>query len=417
MSASGSPAIGERAASRRRCSTSADRRPQLLAVRSYDRAALGGICHSWGPGRSRHPRSRSPRSPPFPPRRSRRPHRTATAPARVDARHLLAGGHQARPAAAPLAVGYRHTGTRSTCRAAGHLAERMALGVQRRYADPTSGQSRTTAFSTRAASSRSDRAATSGEPRDHQASGSSRATATWACRARTAERLEPRWLTATPPPERNLPANQRLPRDRMIAIVNSARRHHLARRRRRACAQGSPMRTARASRVGAAATTTTGLGARASISRTQVPHPARGHEQGFVLGMAVFIRSRDRRGRGAFSEWFEIEDGKIRHRTAMRYPGPNGRCRTGRRTTATSRSAVPAPADARPRRRPRARRRATRGVRHQGCHKPEVPGTGSARAVAVAHLRRAAAADERRRQRTRSARYSPCLPSPRAARR
>jgi hypothetical protein len=47
-------------------------------------------------------------------------------------------------------------------------------------------------------------------------------------------------------------------------------------------------------------------------------------EAGVVLGMAVFIR---RAGspvpRNAFSEWFWIEDGKIRNIwTAMYYPGP-----------------------------------------------------------------------------------------------
>jgi hypothetical protein len=47
-------------------------------------------------------------------------------------------------------------------------------------------------------------------------------------------------------------------------------------------------------------------------------------EQGVVLGMAVFIRKPGSiRPRNAFSEWFWIEDGKIRDIwTAMFYPDP-----------------------------------------------------------------------------------------------
>ena len=47
-------------------------------------------------------------------------------------------------------------------------------------------------------------------------------------------------------------------------------------------------------------------------------------EQGVVLGMAVFIRKPGSiRPRNAFSEWFWIEDGRIRNIwTAMYYPGP-----------------------------------------------------------------------------------------------
>ncbi len=48
-------------------------------------------------------------------------------------------------------------------------------------------------------------------------------------------------------------------------------------------------------------------------------------EQGFVLGMAVFIRKAGSPvRRNAFSEWFMIEDGKIKDIwTAMYYPDPN----------------------------------------------------------------------------------------------
>ncbi|MEJ1965154.1 MAG: hypothetical protein WDO56_27895 [Gammaproteobacteria bacterium] len=47
-------------------------------------------------------------------------------------------------------------------------------------------------------------------------------------------------------------------------------------------------------------------------------------EAGVVLGMAVFVRKPgSTRPRNAFSEWFWIEDGKIRNIwTAMYYPGP-----------------------------------------------------------------------------------------------
>ena len=158
--------------------------------------------------------------------------------------------------------------------------------------------------------------------------------------------LNPEYLIANPPPDRLVPQAQRRSRDELAAIVNSyfdaitshdgsvALTHPGCGR----AENGTPAPAGRflppvAPAAGAApapaATGSTndcvsGL-ANFNISMVVARRiPLVDQEAQMVLGMAVFIR---RPGsptpRNVFSEWFNIEDGRIRTiHTAMFYPGP-----------------------------------------------------------------------------------------------
>ena len=136
-------------------------------------------------------------------------------------------------------------------------------------------------------------------------------------------------LTATPPPERVLPANQRLPRDTMIAIVESyfdgiTSHDGTVVRAHPGCNRYENGTKVTGNRGGNNDDCVSGLGGfdLANVAARRIPLVD--DEQGVVLGMAVFIRKPGSiRPRNAFSEWFWIEDGKIRNIwTAMYYPGP-----------------------------------------------------------------------------------------------
>jgi len=136
-------------------------------------------------------------------------------------------------------------------------------------------------------------------------------------------------LTATPPPERTLPANKRLPRETMIAIVDSyfdgitshdgtvVRAHAGCNRYE----NGTKVTGNRGGKDDDCVSNLAGFDL-ANVAGRRIPLVD--DEQGVVLGMAVFIRKPGSiRPRNAFSEWFWIEDGKIRNIwTAMYYPGP-----------------------------------------------------------------------------------------------
>jgi hypothetical protein len=136
-------------------------------------------------------------------------------------------------------------------------------------------------------------------------------------------------LTATPPPERVLPPAKRLPRATMLAIVNSyfdgiTSHDGTVVRAHPGCNRYENGTRVTGRRGGVGDDCVSGF---ANFNLANVAGRRVGfvdEEAGVVLGMAVFIR---RAGspvpRNAFSEWFWIEDGKIRNIwTAMYYPGP-----------------------------------------------------------------------------------------------
>ncbi len=136
-------------------------------------------------------------------------------------------------------------------------------------------------------------------------------------------------LTANPPPERVLPANKRLPRDTMIAIVSSyfdgiTSHDGTVVRAHQGCNRYENGTKVTGNRGGKDDDCVSGLGGfdLANVAGRRILLVD--DEQGVVLGMAVFVRKPGSiRPRNAFSEWFWIEDGKIRNIwTAMYYPGP-----------------------------------------------------------------------------------------------
>lgn len=237
------------------------------------------------------------------------------------------------PSAAPLAVGYRHTENAiNVPRGKGVWRSVTALGkVQRRYIDQTAGQiayygivDEGGKLAVVTARLRVDnRAITEAEwfiARDGDP-GLPGAT--------PPNLWSPDGLTATPPPERVLPANQRLPRDRMIAIVNSYFDGITSHDGEVVLAHKGCNRYENGTRVtgrrnGDNDDCVSGLAGfdLANVAGRRIPLVD--DEQGVVLGMAVFIRKPGSiRPRNAFSEWFWIEDGRIRDIwTAMYYPGP-----------------------------------------------------------------------------------------------
>jgi hypothetical protein len=238
------------------------------------------------------------------------------------------------PAAAPLAAAYRHTENAINIPLGKGIWQSVsALGnVQRRYVDPVSGQ-----------------AAYYGILEE---TNRKLAIVTARLRIENREIAEAEWyiardgdpglpganppnvwnpvsLTETPPPERVLPANKRLPRDTMIAIVQSyfdgiTSHDGSVVRAHPGCNRYENGTKVTGNRGGKDDDCVSGLGGfdLANVAARRIPLVD--DEQGVVLGMAVFIRKPGSiRPRNAFSEWFWIEDGKIRNIwTAMYYPGP-----------------------------------------------------------------------------------------------
>ncbi len=237
------------------------------------------------------------------------------------------------PAAAPLAPSYRHTENAiNVPLGKGVWQSVTALGqVQRRYLDPVSGQAayygiiaegQTLAIVT-ARLRIENRAITEAEwyiarEGDPGLPG-----------AKPANSWNPQGLTDTPPPQRVLPQSQRLSRETMLAIVNSYFDGITSHDGSVVSAHAGCNRYENGSRVtgrrgGVNDDCVSGLENfnLANVGGRRVAFVD--DEAGVVLGMAVFIR---RAGatlpRNAFSEWFWIEDGKIRNIwTAMYYPSP-----------------------------------------------------------------------------------------------
>lgn len=238
------------------------------------------------------------------------------------------------PASAPLAGSYRHTeNALNKPLGKGIWESASALGkVQRRYVDAVSGQ-----------------AAYYGIVEE---TNNKLAIVTARLRVENREITEAEWyiardgdpglpganppnvwnpvtLTTTPPPERVLPAKQRLPRETMIAIVDSyfdgiTSHDGTVVRAHAGCNRYENGTKVTGNRGGTNDDCVSGFGGfdLANVAGRRIPLVD--DEQGVVLGMAVFIRKPGSiRPRNAFSEWFWIEDGKIRNIwTAMYYPGP-----------------------------------------------------------------------------------------------
>jgi len=237
------------------------------------------------------------------------------------------------PAAAPLAVGYRHTENAiNVPLGKGVWQSVTALGkVQRRYLDPASSQAAYYGIVDESGKLAVVTARLRIENRTI-------AEAEWYIArdgdpglpgAKPPNSWNPESLTATPPPERVLPPVKRLPRAAMIAIVNSyfdgITSHDgsvvLAHPGCNRYENGTRV-TGRRGGVGDDCVSGFANFNLANVAGRRVSFVD--EEAGVVLGMAVFIR---RAGspvpRNAFSEWFWIEDGRIRNIwTAMFYPGP-----------------------------------------------------------------------------------------------
>jgi hypothetical protein len=245
----------------------------------------------------------------------------------------LAAVIQHDPAAAPLAYGYRHTENALNIPVGQGVWQSVTgLGpVQRRYSDPMSGQSAyyglieesgkvavvtvRLRIENRTITEAEWYIARDGDP--------------GLPGARPPNSWSPAGLIATPPPERTLPRSKRLPRGVMIAIVNSYFDGITSHDGSVVLAHPGCNRYENGTRVtgrrgGIGDDCVAGF---ADFNLANVAARRVGfvdEEAGVVLGMAVFIR---RAGspvpRNAFSEWFWIEDGKIRNIwTAMFYPGP-----------------------------------------------------------------------------------------------
>jgi hypothetical protein len=237
------------------------------------------------------------------------------------------------PSAAPLAVGYRHTeNALNVPLGKGVWQSVRALGaVQRRYADPESGQAAyygvldeggklavVTArlrIENRLISEAEWYIARNGDP--------------GLPGAKPPNSWNPDGLAASPPPERVLPLTRQLPRASMIAIVNSyfdgITSHDgsvvLAHPGCNRYENGTRV-TGRRGGVGDDCVSGFANFNLANVAARRVSFVD--SEAGVVLGMAVFIRKPGSAvPRNAFSEWFWIEDGRIRNIwTAMFYPGP-----------------------------------------------------------------------------------------------
>src|SRR5689334_18718885 len=152
--------------------------------------------------------------------------------------------------------------------------------------------------------------------------------------------LNPEYLIANPPPDRVVPKAQRLSRDELIAVVNSyfdaitshdgtvALTHPGCGR----AENGSPAPAGRflppLATANANAPTNDCVSGLANFNLSMVVArriPLVDQEAQMALGMAVFIR---RPGsptpRNVFSEWFNVEDGRIRTiYTAMKFASPD----------------------------------------------------------------------------------------------
>jgi hypothetical protein len=237
------------------------------------------------------------------------------------------------PAAAPLAAGYRHTENAINIPLGKGVWHNVSgLGkVQRRYIDPVSHQA---AYYGIVAENDKEAIVTARLKIEDQLI----TEAEWYIardgdpglpNAKPANVWNPAGLSETPPPEQKHIPDKRLPRETMLAIVNSYFDGITSHDGSVVLAHHGCNRYENGTRVtgkhgGVNDDCVSGL---ESFNLANVGGRRVGfvdEEAHVVLGMGVFIR---RAGspvpRNAFSEWFLIEDGKIRNIwTAMFYPGP-----------------------------------------------------------------------------------------------
>jgi hypothetical protein len=253
------------------------------------------------------------------------------------------------PAAAPLLTGFRQTENAVNVRLGNGVWKTVTgLGkVQRRYLDPVNSQAAYYGIVEEGSSSAivtvrvrvDNRKITEAEwylarPGDPGLNGPAQPGRP------PANLFNPEYLTANPPPDRVVSKAQRLPREALVAIVNSyfdgITAHDgsviLAHPDCSRIENGTMVTGRRGGGPGPAATgpvtsennCAAGLGNFNSSLVAARRFPVVDDEAQIVLAMAVFIR---RPGsptpRNAFSEWFILEEGKIRSiYTAMFYPPP-----------------------------------------------------------------------------------------------
>ena len=239
------------------------------------------------------------------------------------------------PGAAPLAVGFRQTENAVNVPLGGGVWKSVtALGaVQRRYLDAVSGQAAYFGIVEEGAASAivtarirvEDRMVTEAEwylarPGDPGLNGPAPPG------RGPANLFNPAYLTSNPPPQRTVPRAQRLPRPALERIVNSyfdgLTSHDgsviLAHPGCSRIENGTLM-------TGAGRVTTDCAAGLATINIQMVAArrvPVIDEEAGVVLATAVFIRRPGTATpRNVFSEWFVIDEGKIRTiYAAMFYP-------------------------------------------------------------------------------------------------
>jgi hypothetical protein len=254
------------------------------------------------------------------------------------------------PSAAPLFAGFRQTENAVVVKmGTGVWKTATGLGkVQRRYMDAVNGQAAFFGILEEGASSAvatvrvrvENRKITEAEwylarAGDPGLNGPSQPG------ARPANLFNPESLIATPPPDRVVPRAQRIPREMLIAITNSyfdgitthdgsiIMAHPGCTRTENGTGMGGARGGGRGGTTGQApaATVTDCTSGLANMNLQLVAarrYPVVDEEANVVLAFAVFIR---RPGsptpRNAFSEWFYIDDNKIRSiYTAMFYPSP-----------------------------------------------------------------------------------------------
>jgi hypothetical protein len=249
------------------------------------------------------------------------------------------------PAAAPLFVGFRQTENSVVVRpGTGVWKSVTGLGkMQRRYLDPVSGQAGYFGIVEEGSNPAivtvrvrvENRKITEAEwliARDGDPGLNGPATAT----QRSGNVFNPNNLTANPPPERIVPKADRLPREALVAITNSyfdgLTTHDgsiiMAHPGCSRLENGQAMTGAGSGRAGkgpeAATDCTSGLTNFSAALVAARRYPVVDEEAQAVLAIAVFVR---RPGlatrRNVFSEWFFIDNAKIRTiYSAMFYPAP-----------------------------------------------------------------------------------------------
>ena len=275
------------------------------------------------------------------------------------------------PSAAPLVVGFRQTENAVNVLPGNGVWKTVTgLGkVQRRYLDPVSGQAGYYGIVDEGSSSAvvtvrvrvQNRKLTEAEwylarPGDPGLNGPAQPGRP------PANLFNPEYLTANPPPERTLPAAQRLPREALVAIANSYFDGITSHDRTVAlvhdgCGRvenGTPAPAGRFLPQGpprgtpppAANANNDCMSGMANFNLSMVAarrFPVVDDEAGIVLGLAVFIRRPDRPHRATSSasgsSWTRGRFAPSTRRCTTR--NRSARCRTGRRTKATGRCRRP----------------------------------------------------------------------------